>query len=120
MEKLYERGDIVFVKNQEIFVLGRGYAQDLRVNGHPYIIMRDVYELGGKVPCLLLSSKQVNDKRKKEFEVKKLALRGKPCQRSYVDVGRVYYITFDKRYLTEGRITNPIMNEIVKSLNKKV
>lgn len=118
MGKLYGRGDIVFVKNQEIFVLGRGYAHDLRVNGHPFVIMRDVYELGGKVPCLLLSSKQVNDKRKKEFELKNLALRGKPCKTSYVDVGRIYYITFDKRYLTEGRVTTPVMDKIIKTLNE--
>lgn len=118
MEKLYSRGDIVFLKNQQIFVLGKGYTQDLRVNGHPYIIMKDVYELGGKVPCLLLSSKQANDKRKKEFVIKKIALKGKASKFGYVDIGRIYYITFDKRYLTEGYIKNSVMDEIIKSLNE--
>lgn len=118
MEKLYSRGDIVFLKNQQIYVLGKGYSQDLRVNGHPYIIMRDVYEFGEKVPCLLLSSKTAKDKRKKEFAIKKISLKGRRSKTGYVDVGRIYYINFDKRYLTEGHVTNPIMDEIIESLNE--
>lgn len=118
MVKLYSRGDIVFLKNQQIFALGRGYTHDLRVNGHPYIIMRDVYEFGENVPCLLLSSRRANDKRKKEFVIKKIALRGKASKTGYVDVGRVYYIHFDKRYLIEGCVTNHVMNEIIKNLNE--
>lgn len=119
MEKLYLRGDVVFLKNQKIFVLGRGYALDFRINGHPFIIMRDVYELGEKVPCLLLSSKKLDSARKKEFEVKNIALKGKTCKIGYVDVGRIYYVTFDKRYITEGRIKVPVMDEILKLVKEK-
>lgn len=117
MSKLYERGDVIFLKCMLLCNRNGTKEMDLRLNGHPFVIMEDVYELGETVPCLKISSGKKGKRKEEQYVIENFKIVGRPAKKSYVDIKNVYNVNVDKSYLVQGRIKKPVMEELEKLAN---
>ncbi len=116
---LYNQGDVVFVTNVKLHDKGDKTVIDLRIKGHPFIILEDVYSLDQTVPCLLVSSSYKGKTKKRHYETS-LKLRGQNPKHSYVDIQNIYNIIFDARYAVRGTVTEPVMEEILERVKENI
>ena len=52
--KIYKKGDIIFVKN----IVFENGIRDTRIKGHPYLLLEDVLYIGQEVKTLKITSKE--------------------------------------------------------------
>ena len=52
MGQIYTPGDIVFFKNIKLMNRDGSSRLDIRINGHPFIVLSDIDELGETALCL--------------------------------------------------------------------
>ena len=114
---LYSRGDVVFLKGMLLHKSHNKKERDIRSNGHPFIILRDVYDIGENVSCLKVSSSEKGKKEGCHYVIEKFRIAGRPAKKSYVDIKNVYNVTLDKNYLVQGHVKQPVMKELLKLVN---
>lgn len=81
--QIYKPGDIIFIRNVKF----KDGGIDTRINGHPFVLLEDVIDVGQKVKCLKITS-QI---RSNQIKLGKHFLR----KQSYVDLNKVYYLNIN-------------------------
>lgn len=107
---IYLAGDVVFFKNVMFKDYDGKERIDTRLNGHPFLILNDVEELGDKCYALKLTSKKFD--KKVQYSLPQLATVPKLKKNSYVDLNNVYEIEIDEYRVPYGYLRPEYLDDI--------
>ena len=114
---LYRQGDVIFLRGMLLYKSHNENEKDIRSNGHPFIILRDIYDIGENVSCLKVSSSKKGKVEGDHYIIEKFKITGRPTKKSYVDIKNIYNVTIDKNYLVQGHVKQPDMKKLLKLVN---
>lgn len=115
MGKIYSKGDIVFFKNIMLHKKGKSTTIDVRIDGHPFILLEDVNDIGEVVRCLKCSSNESQKNKDRKYLIPHKKLRGRKHKDNYVDLAYVYNIQIKCMDEVVGTVSNNILNDLIEA-----
>ena len=116
MGLIYSKGDIVFVKNVTFKDKDGERRLDLRINGHPFIVLNEINELGEATFALKMTSRRLESVNQREIKLKTNAYNMMK-KNSFVNLDKVYLFEINKVIVPVVNIKEQTVNSIMKQIN---
>ncbi len=118
MGLIYNRGDIIFINNVELYNYDGTKSLDTRIKGHPFIILNDIDDLEEDILCLKVSSSKLGKRKNTFYIIDNFKLYGEKTKRSFVDIKHIYKMKIDKVHQLQGCISSHEMKDLSEYVQK--
>ena len=122
MNPMYSAGDIVYVPNMLFKDRDAKERLDIRIAGHPYIILNDVNDFGDECLALKLTSQKRHNI--KQYSLERNSSIPRLKKDSYLDLDKVFCLNIEKFIIPYGHLKYKHLNGVHKifadlNINKK-